>query len=262
MKTHQILLSSPDSARDVIAALRPKERMEHEEERKPWEVLDFEDEDTLEPYSVAVLSARGVMARDVEGWYGCCDLGELAEEAEAADADANVRAIIIVIDSPGGTVNGTPEAAERIARLDKPVMVWVEGEMCSAAYWLAASADYIAATPSSITGSIGCVLAYYDESKFLSDIGVEVQVFRSGELKAAGYPGTTLTETEAAHFQSRVDSVGADFLAWVLQYRPEMDLILADGRNVTGKEGFQLGIVDGLHTTREEAVAAFLALYA
>jgi ClpP class serine protease len=89
-----------------------------------------------------------------------------------------------------------------------------------------------------------------------------VQVFRTGELKAAGYPGTSLSEAEAAHFQDLVDGVGMDFQTWVLEYRPGIDLGLFDGRAVSGKQGLDLGLVDAIHNTRQEAIQQFMEVFA
>ncbi len=262
-RSTETLFCRPDAAGEIVAALKRKRMSEDEHVKPPWEIIEFDDDETGESNKVAKIRASGVMALNVEGWYGCCDLKELAEEIEQANNDANISHIVVVIDSPGGTVNGTPEAAARIAGIDKPLMVWTEGELCSAAYYVAASADVIAAAPSATVGSIGCVLAYWDVSKAYGDMGVEVQVFRSGDLKAAGYPGTALTDAEAAHFQGIVDEVAGDFHSFVLSYRGEaLDLSLFDGRAVTGKAGLGLGLVDAVYTTEEQAIADFVASYA
>jgi signal peptide peptidase SppA len=255
---HKIFAIRPEVTSEAVEALRPKKSQDEPVSTPPYELIEFEDEMTGMEMSVAVIKARGVLALNVDGWFGCCDLDELAEEIEEADADANVTAIIVEMDSPGGTVNGTPEAAERIARISKPLMVWTDGELCSAAYWITASADVIYATPSSVVGSVGCVLAFYDYSAMLDQSGIKVQVFRSGELKAAGYPGTALSEAEAAHFQSMVSEVGSDFAEWVTTYRDNVDVDVFDGRAVSGKQGVRLGLLDGVFVTREEAIKSFL----
>ena len=256
--TREILLCRAEAAEQVMAALKPKERTEEPSIKPPWEVLEFEDDALGISHKVAVIRASGVMALGVSGWYGCCDLKELAEEIEEADADANISAIIVEIDSPGGTVNGTPEAAARIAGVDKPLMIWTEREMCSAAYWVASSADAIYCSPSAMVASIGCVLAHYDTSGLYGDVGIKVRVFRTGELKAAGMDGTALTDAEAGHFQALVDEIGTDFSAFVLTYRDALDLTLLDGRVTTGKTGLAMGVVDGVFNTRDEAVEMFL----
>lgn len=262
--TAETLLCRPDASAEVLAMLKRKKANDAEPVKTaPWEEIEFEDDtDQMSSHKVALVRASGVLALGVDGWWGCCDLEELADEIEEADNDANITAIVVEMDSPGGTVNGTPEAAKRIAAVSKPILFWTSRQMCSAAYWVASSADMIAAAPSATVGSIGCVLAFYDQSALYEQFGTKVQVFRTGELKAAGYPGTSLSEVESAHFQSIVDDVGTDFQTTVLQYRPEIDLSLFDGRAVTGKLGETLGLVDGVYTTRDEAIADFLAAFA
>jgi len=259
---HTLFSIRPEHAAEAVEALRPKAKPEREREETPYAMEEFEDESTGETKGAAVIRASGVLAMGVEGWWGTIDFEELLEELEEADRDANVAAIVLHLDTPGGTVNGTPEHAARIAALTKPLLVWTEEQLCSAGYWLAASADAIMSYPSAMVGSIGCVLAFYDYSQMLGDAGVAVQVFRTGELKAAGYPGTSLSEAEAAHFQSLVDGVGVDFQAWVLEYRPGIDLGLFDGRAVSGKQGLDLGLVDAIHNTRQEAIQQFMEVFA
>lgn len=252
-----ILLCRPERAAEVVAALRPKERASTVPTKKPYEVREYEDDQTLQSYRLAVVHASGVLAREVRGIYGLADYDEIASAIESADADANIDAIVLILDSPGGTVNGAPEAAARIGSIDKPLMVWSEGELCSAAYWLAASADMIATAGSAVTASIGAVLVLWDESALFQQFGVKVHVFRSGELKAAGIPGTELTEREADHFQARVDEVADDFFSWVWTYRPETDGDLMDGRAISGKKAFEMGAVDGVFVRMDDAIEEF-----
>ena len=262
MNAIEPLLCRPDSAANVLALIQRKKCDGEPIKTAPWEEIEFEDEAELVSHKVALVRAQGVMALGVDGWYGCCDMERLAEEIEEADADANITAIVVEMDSPGGTVNGTPEAAKRIASISKPILFWTSRQMCSAAYWLASSADMIAASPSSTVGSIGCVLAFYDQSALYEQFGTKVQVFRTGELKAAGYPGTSLSESEVAYFQGIVDEVGGDFESVVLEFRSSIDLSLFDGRTVTGKSALDLGLVDGVYNTRDEAIADFLTAFA
>lgn len=252
-----ILLCRPERASDVIAALRPKERATAGPTKKPYEVKEYEDDETLQSMRLAVVHASGVLAREVRGYYGMADYDEIASAIESANSDANIDGIVLVLDSPGGAVNGAPEAAARVASIDKPLMVWSEGELCSAAYWIAASADYIATTPSTVTASIGAVLAIWDDSEILKQIGIRVHVFRSGDLKAAGFPGTEMTERELEHFQSRVDEVAGDFFEWAYTYRPDMDVDLTDGRAISGKRALEMGAIDGVHIRMDDAIDEF-----
>jgi signal peptide peptidase SppA len=263
-QTIETLLCRPDAASEVLALIKKKQTANTEPVKTaPWEEVEFEDSEDMESnHKVAVVRASGVLALGVSGYWGCCDLEELADEIEEADNDANITAIVVEMDSPGGTVNGTPEAAKRIASISKPILFWTSRQMCSAAYWLASSADMIAAAPSAIVGSIGCVLAFYDQSKFYDQLGFKVDVFRSGDLKAAGFPGTALSDAERAHFQATVDEVAGDFQTTVLEFRTNLELGLFDGRTVTGKMAEPAGLVDGVYTTRDEAIADFLTAFA
>jgi ClpP class serine protease len=100
------------------------------------------------------------------------------------------------IDSPGGTVAGTPELAAAVSALDqkKPVYAFSSGLMASAAYWIASQARAIYATPSAQVGSIGVVQAVVDRSAAINAAGIKVEVFSVGKYKAMGAPGTPLTD--------------------------------------------------------------------
>ena len=229
---------------------------------------DFADElgeevakQTLDAARYAVIPIRGVLMRGVAGLecWGLCDYETVADSVEDADNDDNIDAIILVVDSPGGGVQGCQEAAARIAAVSKPVLVFTSGMLCSAAYWLTSSAEMIIATPSSAVGSIGVYRTFWDQSAAFDQMGVKVQVFSSGALKGAGQPGTSLTDTQTAEIQKQVDAVAGDFWNEVLTNRPAVDLSLMDGRDVRGKEAVDLGLADLVVNEFGDAVSAFLA---
>ena len=113
---------------------------------------------------------------------GATDMEDVAAALETARDRADVQAVFLDVDSPGGTVNGTPELAALVADVSKAkyTYAFTDGQMCSAAYWIASQADAIFATPSARVGSIG----------------VE---------------GTALTEEQRAWIQTQVDETYADF---------------------------------------------------
>jgi signal peptide peptidase SppA len=204
---------------------------------------------------VGVIRASGVVVRENEaGFYGYLDATALADAVEEMDEDDSVNAILMIIDSPGGMCNGTPEAAERIAAVNKPVVVWTPGLLCSAAYWIAASADAILATPSSTVGNVGAYIMHYDLSAIMEAMGVKVELFSSGALKAVGAPGFALTEAQREHIQSRVDSIASSFFDFVSTYRTNASIDIFDGRDVLGKDAEDMGLIDALVYTEEEAV--------
>lgn len=209
---------------------------------------------------VGVIRASGVVVRESDGYEGYLDATQLAETVEEMDEDPSVASILIVLDTPGGMVNGTPEAATRIARINKPVTVFTPGLLCSAGYWLAASADMILAAPSASVGSIGAYVVTADLTAMYQRMGVKLDVIASGPLKGAGAGGTPLSPEQRAFIQSRIDRIGETFADFVLTYRPMIDPEAMDGRDVMGTDAVDLGLVDGLAMTEDEAIEQAEAL--
>lgn len=217
----------------------------------------------IEAGSIAIIPVKGVLMRGCAGYeeWGLCDYETVLDAVQAAEDDANIKRIVLVVDSPGGGVMGCPEAAEAIAGVTKPLLVFTSGLLCSAAYWLTASADMIVATQSSAVGSIGCYRPFWDVSEAYGQMGVKVQLFASGAQKGAGYPGTSLSPEQSALIQSEVDDIAADFQNHVLTYRPTLDVSLFDGRDVRGKDGEPLGLVDAVVNDFSEAMTLFVAAF-
>lgn len=224
------------------------------------DLRDVVAQQTLDAGRIAIIPITGILMRGVAGLesWGLADYETITDAVCDADGDDNIDAIVLVIDSPGGGVMGCQEAAAAIAGVTKPLMVFTSGLLCSAAYWLAASADMIVATPSSAVGSIGVYRPFWDMSSMLQQAGIAVQVFSSGSQKGAGYPGTSLTSEQAALVQSQVDAAASTFWADVLTSRTGVDLSLMDGRDVRGSEAVDLGLLDLVANDFGEAVSAFL----
>jgi len=129
-----------------------------------------------------------------------------------------VQAVFLDMDSPGGTVNGTPELAALVADVSKAkyTYAFTDGQMCSAAYWIASQSDAVFATPSARVGSIGVLLPMLDESKAFEQAGIKDELFAAGKYKSVGVPGLLLTDEQRAWLQSDVDKIYADFKAAVL----------------------------------------------
>lgn len=163
--------------------------------------------------TVAVVRLTGVLMKGRSSIGGTSTI-EARREIRTAAADPDVSAIMLAIDSPGGTVAGTFELAEevRAARRAKPVYAHVEDLCASAAFWVASQAERITAnSPTALIGSIGTYQVVYDESASLEAEGVKTFLFATGPLKGLGTPGVPVSENQAAHLQSLVDSVQASF---------------------------------------------------
>jgi len=168
---------------------------------------------------VAIVSICGPMLRNPDIFdrviLGACDTDEVIKAVAEAGAHPDIEAIFLDIDSPGGSVNGTPELAQAVADASKAKYVYAfsAGQMCSAAYWVASQADAIYATPSARVGSIGVILPVVDSSAAFEQAGLKMEVFAAGKFKSSGTPGTSLTEDQREWLQSEVEETAAAALA-------------------------------------------------
>lgn len=168
---------------------------------------------------------------------------------EQAEADPNVKAIVLRVDSPGGGVVGSDEIHGAIGLLTKPVVVSMGELAASGGYYVSAPADLIFASPGTLTGSIGVIAMVPNLEELLDKVGVEMIVIKSGELKDLGSPYDAFTDQEREVWEEIIAEAYDGFLQIVAEGRdlPLQDVrILADGRIYTGRQAAGLGLVDAL----------------
>jgi signal peptide peptidase SppA len=216
-----------------------------------------EDEYGLGPYcsmsnGVAFIEVVGVMMRNPPWWYsGACSTTEVQRAVRAAMNDPRCSKIVMVFDSPGGEVSGTPELADAInlARQVKPVQGYVTGLCCSAAYFVASQCEKITASPYSQIGSIGVYSVLYDASEMFKDAGIEVLVFTSGGVKGQGVFGTEISEEFKDECQASVMDSFEMFVTAIESGR-KMDrkdvLSCADGRTWKAAVAEGKGLIDSI----------------
>ena len=179
------------------------------------------------------------------------------DRVEAIDrlARSSARAVIVRINSPGGTTAGSEELYDALVRLKarKPVVIVVDGLAASGAYIAALSGDYIVARETSLVGSIGVLFQYPNFYELLKTIGVQVEEIKSSPLKAAPN-GFSPTSPEA---KAAIESVVMDSYAWfknLVQTNRKMDdptlARVADGRIFTGRQAVGLKLVDEIGDER------------
>lgn len=173
------------------------------------------------------------------------------DELKKAIKDPTVKAIILRINSPGGTVAASQELYETIlkAKRKKPVVVTMGDIAASGGYYIASAADVIYANPGTLTGSIGVITSYLNFQEFLNKIGIKGVVIKSGEFKDIGNPTRQLTEQERKILQSLLDDTYNQFIHDVAKGRKlPLDKIkkLARGLIYTGRQAKQAGLVDHL----------------
>lgn len=182
-------------------------------------------------------------------------------EALARLARSRARAVIVHIDSPGGTTAGSEQLYDALRDLQsrKPMVVVVDGLAASGAYIAALSADHIVANETSLVGSIGVLFQYPNFSDVLKTIGIKVEEIKSSPLKAAPN-GFEPTSPEA---RAAIEAIVLDSYAWfkgLVKDRRKMNdaelTRVSDGRVFTGRQGVGLKLVDGLGN--EKAALAWL----
>lgn len=189
---------------------------------------------------------------------------EARQLVRAAVNDADVKGIMLFIDSPGGTVAGTGELAAEVARANtkKPVYAYIEDLGASAAYWIASQAGKVFVNASGMVGSIGTYSVVYDWSAAAAKDGVKVHVIKAGDLKGTGIPGTEITAAQLADLQRMVTQLNDQFVAGVAAGRkltPEQARALADGRVHVGQAAMDLKLVDGV-ASAEDVVAELITV--
>jgi protease-4 len=178
-------------------------------------------------------------------------LARVREELNKAEGDDRVRALVVRINSPGGTITASDilyhELVAFKTRKKVPVIAAIMDVGASGGYYAALAADTIVANPTTITGSIGVVMVTVNAQGLLEKIGVAPLAIKSGPMKDAGSPFRSLTEPERAVFQGIIDDFHGRFVGLIVQSRrlPEDRVrAVADGRVYTADQALRLGLVD------------------
>lgn len=225
-------------------------------EAKRYDIID----------GVAVLPIEGVIAKRANLFSqisGGASTQLIERDLRDALADPAVHSIILAIDSPGGTVDGTQSLANAVrAGLDsKPIVTLASGVMASAAYWIgsAAGAAYIADDTTNV-GSIGVVAKHMDISRAEEQQGVKTTEIYAGKYKRIASQHAPLTEEGRQSIQDAVDYTYSIFVQAVAQHRgvttEKVLTDMADGRVYIGQQAIEAGLVDGVSTL--EALVAKL----
>jgi protease-4 len=201
---------------------------------------------------IAVIYIEGPMVADKsteDGPVACSS--DIVRNLRKATDDPGVKAIVLRINSPGGT----PVAAEEIisqvnrTKAKKPVVVSMGDMATSAAYFVSCSTDRIIANPDTFTGSIGVIWVFKNKTRYYDDEGINFYIAKSGNFKDVGSDWRGLSESEKTYVQEIINESYERFARSVAKGR-NMSLEevkkIADGRVYTGSKAKELGLVDGL----------------
>ncbi len=199
--------------------------------------------------NVAIIKIHSSIGIDDSFLSGDVGSDSIINMLKSAEDNPNVEAIILSINSPGGTVIASKEVAEYILGMNKTVAAWIRDTGASGAYLIASACDYIVADPLSSVGSIGATMAYVSINGTLEKYGAVYNSLSSGALKDMGSSFKDLRDDERIIFFDIINDSFNYFIGFVSEKRNLSEYsigIVSDGRIVSGKKAFELGLIDGL----------------
>ncbi len=174
---------------------------------------------------------------------------EIADFLEEVEKNKKIKAVVLEIDSPGGTPYPCKEIAQTVRNFSKPVIAWVKESATSGAYWIASACRKIVADHLSLIGSIGVTSLRPDFSELLKKYGVDIETTASGIYKTLGLPFQKSTSEEKEILKQELDVVYQHFLTEVAKNRnlsEEVVKEISTGKIYLGEEAKKIGLIDVL----------------
>ena len=211
--------------------------------------------------AIAIIRVEGtIIGTDDTNYINGAGSGTVIAELRQAEANEDVKAILLRVDSPGGTVTGSAQIHEVIAdEITKPVVVSMASVAASGGYYVSAPADYIFARADTVTGSLGVILTLFNASDLLDEIGVEVIAITSGPNKALGSSFSKLTDDQRAILEVSLQESYDEFVRIIVDGRGISDGTvreIADGRTYSGRQALELDLVDELGNMQDALAKA------
>jgi protease-4 len=210
---------------------------------------------------IALVNLKGVIADTVGGFPTSGAFRSTADELEQAARDAAVKAVVLLVDSPGGEVTASDILCRKVGQFreetKKPVVAIFGSVAASGAYYVSVAADRIIAHPTTVTGSIGVLMTMLNAQGLMEKVGLRSVVLKSAPFKDIGSPFREMTPEEQAVLQGVVDSLFGRFKRIVAEGRKmsaEKVDSLADGRIFTADEALAAGLIDRIGY-EEDAIA-------
>lgn len=206
--------------------------------------------------NVAVVNVFGVINQRASGDMSTesASTEKVGQAMRSALAAPDTKALVLNVDSPGGSVYGVAELGAEIMRLrgSKPIIAQANSLMASAAYWIGSACDELVCTPSGEVGSIGVYGVHQDWSKAYEDLGVSFTMIKAGKFKAEGVDFAPLGDEASAYMQKRVDEYYTQFVRAVAKGRgvseSEVRNGFGEGRVVGAAEAVKLKMADRIDT--------------
>ena len=174
---------------------------------------------------------------------------QVIDHLKKANQDDKVKAVVLFVDSPGGSVFASDEIYLQIKEMEKPIIAGMGSLAASGGYYVSAPTDEIWASPHSLTCSIGVISQFLNVEEFANEYGITAVTIKSGQFKDTGNPFREFTEEDEALWQAIIDETYDAFVQIVAEGRSmeeEAVRAVADGRVCTGQQALEMGLVDNL----------------
>lgn len=214
---------------------------------------------------ILLLQIEGVLTEEVPSTFfgpGEGMLARVREELDRARDDEDVRALLVRINSPGGSVTASDVLYQEISRFKRdrgvPVVAHLMGVAASGGYYIAMAADHVVAQPTTVTGSIGVLFGGVNLAGLMEKIGIEDQTLTTGPYKDAGSILRRMSPAEREQLQSVLHDMFERFLEVVDRGRPALDdeviARAADGRVYSAQQALSLGLIDDVGSIEDAVV--------
>jgi len=213
-----------------------------------------------EPFgNVALIPVKGVLRVDSESSFGVATASstEIVKQIKKADEKSSIKAIVLDINSPGGSAVASQEIADALEKTNKTTVSVIREVGASGGYWIASATDHIIASKMSITGSIGVISSYIEFAGLLQRYNMTYQRLVAGKYKDLGSPLKKLSFDEKEIIQKKINVLHDIFIKTVAENRnlPEDKVReLATGEFYLGIEALEYGLIDetgNLDTAKE-----------
>lgn len=237
---------------------------------RPPELSELELEDSKGAFvsaKVVVIPIDGTLS---DQWQGSLfaparnQVADIVAQLDLAREDDDVRAVVLRINSPGGSVTASDQIHQEILAFKKktgiPVIAALMDTAASGGYYVAVAADEIVAHPTTITGSIGVIMETTNVQGLMDMLGLYQNIFKTGPFKDMGSPFRKISDQEREMFQGILDDMYGQFVDVIVEGRRELDreqvLALADGRVFTAQQALDAGLVDSIGYLDDALAAA------
>ena len=184
------------------------------------------------------------------------DRKDILDQLEELNENNNVKGLLTIVNSPGGTYVASKEVHDSIRNISKkiPTVVYMKEMATSGGYLASLGSDKIYGNEGTITGSVGVILQTADISELLEKLGISPIIIKSGELKAVPNPVEKIDETKKLYLEDMIKTMQKEFLQLVKDKRKISDntlKLVSDGRIFTGKQAKDLNLIDEVGSEKD-----------